>query len=80
MSEESFEEPIIELERRIEALSGVGGDETTRREREKLQDQLHRLRQTIFSGLTAWQTTLVARHPRRPHTLDYLRLLLDGFE
>ncbi len=78
--EDTFEEPIIELERRIEALSGVGGDETTRRERERLQEQLHSLRQTIFSRLTPWQTTLVARHPRRPYTLDYLRLLLDGFE
>ncbi len=76
--EDTFEEPIIELERRIEALSGVGSDETTRRERERLQEQLHSLRQTVFSRLTAWQTTLVARHPRRPYTLDYLRLLLDG--
>jgi acetyl-CoA carboxylase carboxyl transferase subunit alpha len=78
--EETFEEPIIELERRIEALSGVGDDETTRREREQLQEQLQSLRRTVFSRLTSWQTTLVARHPRRPYTLDYLRLLLDGFE
>ena len=78
--EETFEEPIIELERRIEALSGVGDDETTRREREQLQEQLQSLRRTVFSRLTPWQTTLVARHPRRPYTLDYLRLLLDGFE
>ncbi len=78
--EDTFEEPIIELERRIEALSGVGEDDSTRRERERLQEQLHSLRQTVYSQLTAWQTTLVARHPRRPYTLDYLRLLLDEFE
>jgi len=78
--EETFEEPITELERRIEALSGVGDDEATRRERERLQEELHSLRQTVFSRLTPWQTTLVARHPRRPYTLDYLRLMLDEFE
>ncbi len=78
--DDTFEEPIIELERQIEALSGVGDDDSTRRERERLQKQLHSLRQTVFSQLTPWQTTLVARHPRRPYTLDYLRLLLDGFE
>ena len=78
--EETFEEPIIELERRIEALSGVGDDDSTRREREELQEQLQSLRRTVFSRLTPWQTTLVARHPRRPYTLDYLGLLFDGFE
>ena len=78
--EDTFEEPIIELERRIEALSGVGDDDSTRREREQLQEQLVSLRQAVYSRLTPWQTTLVARHPRRPYTLDYLRLLLDGFE
>ncbi len=78
--EDTFEEPIIELERRIEALSGVGDDDSTRRERERLQEQLEALRQAVYSRLTPWQTTLVARHPRRPYTLDYLRLLLDGFE
>jgi acetyl-CoA carboxylase carboxyl transferase subunit alpha len=77
--EESFEEPILELERRIEALSGVGDDAGMREEREKLQEQLETLRRSIFSRLTSWQTTLVARHAKRPYTLDYIRLLVEGF-
>ena len=63
--EDTFEEPILELERRIEALSGVGDDTATQADREKLQGQLDALRGTIFSQLTPWQTTLVARHPKR---------------
>jgi acetyl-CoA carboxylase carboxyl transferase subunit alpha len=77
--EEGFEEPILELERRIEALSGVGDDVDTRDEREKLQERLESLRSSVFSSLTPWQTTLVARHAKRPYTLDYVRFLLEGF-
>ena len=78
--EDTFEDPIIDLERRIEALSGVGDDAASQSELEKLRKRLHSLRQTVFSSLTPWQTTLVARHPKRPYTLDYFRRLLDGFE
>jgi acetyl-CoA carboxylase carboxyl transferase subunit alpha len=78
--EHTFEDPIIDLERRIEALSGVGDDAASQSELEKLRKRLHSLRQTVFSSLTPWQTTLVARHPKRPYTLDYFRRLLDGFE
>ncbi len=78
--EDTFEDPIIDLERRIEALSGIGDDTASQSELEKLRKRLHSLRQTVFSSLTPWQTTLVARHPKRPYTLDYFRRLLDGFE
>jgi acetyl-CoA carboxylase carboxyl transferase subunit alpha len=78
--EDSFEEPILELERRIEALSGVGDDADTRDELARLQEQLESLRSSIYSRLTAWQTTLVARHPKRPYTLDYVRYLVEDFE
>src|SRR6185295_591395 len=76
--EESFEEPILELERRIESLSGVGG-QTSDAERQRLEQQLETLRRSIFSGLTPWQKTLVARHTKRPYTLDYAQSLLEGF-
>ena len=79
MDEEAFEEPILELERRIEALSGMGDDVGIRRQRERLQEELDRTRQRVFSSLTPWQKTMVARHPRRPYTLDYIRYLIDGF-
>jgi acetyl-CoA carboxylase carboxyl transferase subunit alpha len=76
---DGFEEPILELERRIEALSGVGDNADTRRELEQLRDQLESLRSRVFSSLTPWETTLVARHAKRPYTLDYVRLLIEDF-
>ena len=78
--EDGFEEPILELEHRIEALSGVGDDVDAHGERERLREQLDALRSRIFSSLTAWQTALVARHSRRPYTLDYVQLLIEEFE
>jgi acetyl-CoA carboxylase carboxyl transferase subunit alpha len=77
--EEAFEEPIIELERRIEALAGVGEEGDPPGERQKLEDRLDALRRSVFSRLTPWQTTLVARHAKRPYTLDYIRELIGGF-
>ena len=79
IEEDNFEEPILDLERRIEALSGVGDDSSTQRQREQLQQQLESLRTSIFSKLSAWQKTLVARHPKRPHTLNYVAHLVTDF-
>jgi acetyl-CoA carboxylase carboxyl transferase subunit alpha len=79
MDEDAFEEPILELERRVESLSGMGGDVATQRKREQLEVELHAERARVFAALTPWQKTLVARHPRRPFTLDYVRYLIDGF-
>ena len=79
MEEDHFEQPILDLERRIEALSGMGDDEGTRRQRGKLEDQLETVRREIFSGLSPWQKTLVARHARRPYTLDYIDALIEDF-
>lgn len=79
MDEDNFEDPILDLERRVEALSGIGDDVATQRKRELLERELQGLRTTIFSSLSPWQKTLVARHPRRPYTLDYVRFLVEGF-
>ena len=79
MDEDPFEEPILELERRVESLSGMGDDVATQRKREQLEVELHGMREQVFSSLTPWQKTLVARHPRRPFTLDYIRYLVEGF-
>lgn len=79
VEEDTFEEPIVDLERRIEALSGVGEDADTERQRAKLVGQLDTLRATVYSNLTPWQTALVARHSRRPYTLDYVAHLIEGF-
>jgi acetyl-CoA carboxylase carboxyl transferase subunit alpha len=77
--EDHFEDPIVDLERRIEALSGVGEDASTQRQREELQAQLESMRTSVFSSLSAWQKTLVARHPKRPYTLNYVRSLIEDF-
>jgi len=79
LDENAFEEPILDLERRIEALAGVGDDAAMERQREELQRQLEALRNRVFSSLSPWQKTLVARHPKRPHTLTYIKHLIEGF-
>jgi acetyl-CoA carboxylase carboxyl transferase subunit alpha len=79
VDEDAFEEPILELERRVESLSGMGDDLATQRKRAQIEAELSAARAKIFSSLTPWQKTLVARHPRRPFTLDYVRYLMEGF-
>ncbi|MGH9867620.1 MAG: acetyl-CoA carboxylase carboxyltransferase subunit alpha [Candidatus Polarisedimenticolia bacterium] len=78
-SEDSFEEPIVALERRIEELSAYPASRDTEAEIAKLQARLSQLRTEIFAQLSPWQKTLVARHPQRPYTLDYVRQLVDDF-
>jgi len=74
-----FEKPLLELENRILALRA--GDETaaTRTEIARLEGRLGKLQQKIYGNLTAWQRAQVARHPKRPHTLDLYQLLLEDF-
>jgi acetyl-CoA carboxylase carboxyl transferase subunit alpha len=73
-----FEQPLLELELRIAALVALD-DPARADEIAKLEDRLHRLRQRTYAGLTAWQRTQLARHPKRPHTRDWCKLLLDDF-
>jgi acetyl-CoA carboxylase carboxyl transferase subunit alpha len=79
LDEATFEEPIRDLERRIEALSGVGHDATTVKQRDELKQQLVELRERVFKSLTPWQKAMVARHPKRPYVLDYVAELIEGF-
>jgi len=77
--EDDFERPLRELEKKIEELSGVPGGEDRADEIERLDRRLQALRQEVYSHLTPWQRTLVARHPKRPYTLDYIGLLFTDF-
>ena len=74
-----FEQPLLELENRIAALAA--GDETftAREEIARLETRLVRLRQKTYAGLSAWQRTQLARHPRRPHARDLYQRLFDDF-
>ncbi|HKB06891.1 MAG TPA: acetyl-CoA carboxylase carboxyltransferase subunit alpha [Candidatus Polarisedimenticolia bacterium] len=77
--EDDFERPLRELEKKIEELSGVPGGEDRADEIERLDRRLQALRQEVYSHLTPWQRALVARHPKRPYTLDYIGLLFTDF-
>ena len=73
-----FEKPLVELETRIETLrqSATPDDDA---EVAKLEERLTRLQKRIFGRLTAWERVQLARHPRRPYTLDLIGLMLEDF-
>jgi len=77
-----FEQPIAELDAKIHELRFVGSDAeiNINDEIRKLQKRSKELTESIFSSLTAWQISQVARHPLRPYTLDYIKRLFTDFE
>lgn len=76
-----FEKPIEELEMNIEELKRFSDPKDTGASSEirKLEKKLRDLRAGIFSNLTPWQKAMIARHPDRPYTLDYISLLSKDF-
>jgi len=74
-----FEQPLLDLENRIAALQADENVSKAREEIAKLEERLSRLRQRTYAGLTAWQRTQLARHPKRPHTRDFIKLLFEDF-
>jgi acetyl-CoA carboxylase carboxyl transferase subunit alpha len=74
-----FEEPILKIKRQIEELSAMEAEPARQAEIAELQQQLTKLSVEIYSNLTPWQKTLVARHPQRPYTLDFIAPLFDEF-
>ncbi|PWT90243.1 MAG: acetyl-CoA carboxylase carboxyl transferase subunit alpha [Acidobacteria bacterium] len=79
MGNYNFEAPIVELLKEIEQLS-VYPDHPEAPERlAKMKDKLARFRREIYSNLSPWEITMVARHPQRPHTLDYVDRLFPDF-
>lgn len=76
-----FEKPIKELETKIEELKRLSDrkDMDISSAVKKLEKKAKELRTDIFSNLTPWQKTLLARHPDRPYTLDYINLLAEDF-
>jgi len=77
-----FEQPIAELEAKIEELRYVGDDTEINigDEISKLEEKSRSLTKTIFNKLDAWQTSKVARHPMRPYTLDYIDRIFTDFQ
>ncbi len=77
-----FEQPIAELEAKIEELRYVGGDTDVNigEEINRLKERCNELTSSIFSNLSAWQISRLARHPQRPYTLDYVERIIDDWE
>ena len=77
-----FEQPIAELEAKIEELGHITTDSKLNIEEEmgKLQAKSRQLTRSIFSNLTPWQITQLARHPQRPYALDYFAAVLTDFQ
>jgi len=74
-----FEQPLLELETRLATLQAQEDSPRLRDEIAKLEERLERQRQKTYASLTAWQRTQLARHPKRPHARDYIRVLFDDF-
>jgi acetyl-CoA carboxylase alpha subunit len=76
-----FEQPIAELQAKIDELRNVGSDNAI-----NLDEEIHRLQakmrqeiKSIFRNLTPWQISQLSRHPLRPYTLDYVEKIFDEF-
>jgi acetyl-CoA carboxylase carboxyl transferase subunit alpha len=78
----NFEQPIAELEARIDELRFVGDDAEINisDEIERLKKKKNSLIRSLFSNLSAWQVAQLARHPRRPYTLDYIGNCFEDFQ
>jgi len=76
-----FERPILELEAKIQELKQFAEVEKVDFSTEiaRLERKVARLQEEVFANLTPWQRTQIARHPNRPYTMDYIRLMLTDF-
>lgn len=76
-----FEKPILELENKIRELKNFTTEKKIDLSSEirRLEEKLERLKVETYSNLTAWQRVQIARHPQRPYTLDYIRMMMSEF-
>ncbi|MFW6346336.1 MAG: acetyl-CoA carboxylase carboxyl transferase subunit alpha [Halomonas sp.] len=77
-----FEQPIAELQAKIEELRLVGNDSQVNLSDEigRLEEKSRKLTESIFKDLTPWQVSQLSRHPQRPYTLDYLAHVFTDFD
>jgi acetyl-CoA carboxylase carboxyl transferase subunit alpha len=76
-----FEKPILELEKKIDELKKFTAQEGIDLTGEiiKLTERLDKLRKEVFENLTPWQRVQLSRHPNRPYTMDYVRMMMTDF-
>jgi acetyl-CoA carboxylase carboxyl transferase subunit alpha len=79
MAEADFEAPLVALQKRIDELAAWPGDSAKEQEARRLREELDAQRREVYAKLTPWQKTLVARHPSRPYTLDYIQVLFTDW-
>jgi acetyl-CoA carboxylase carboxyl transferase subunit alpha len=81
MSNGEFERPIVELRKKIEELKTFSQDKKVDLSSEvrRLEEKLSSLKKEIYSNLSPWQKIQIARHPKRPTTLDYIDLIMKDF-
>jgi acetyl-CoA carboxylase carboxyl transferase subunit alpha len=78
-SPESFDEPLVQLRRRIRELEGYPSGSGQEKELDRLRATLKRTTAEIYGSLNRWQRVQVARHPERPYTLDYIGYLMSDW-
>ncbi|MFC2133295.1 acetyl-CoA carboxylase carboxyltransferase subunit alpha [Bacteroidota bacterium] len=74
-----FEKPIVELENKIEEMRQLDDQLDIKEEILKLEQKVNKLKQQIYEGLTRWQRVQLARHPERPYSLDYIKMITTDF-
>ena len=81
MADLNFEKPIVDLEKQISELKSFAakGKIGLDGEIKALEKKLNELRQGVYQALTPWQRVQIARHPKRPYSLDYIRFMMTDF-
>lgn len=83
MSFLDFEKPIVELENKIQEVKRAAANSSKKVSMEpeikKLEQKLEKMKEDIYKNLSAWQRVQVARHPKRPYTLDYIHMMMTEF-
>jgi acetyl-CoA carboxylase carboxyl transferase subunit alpha len=79
LADADFDAPLVDLQKRIDELAAFPGDPAKEKELRHLREELDEKRREIYAELTPWQKTLVARHPNRPYTLDYIQALFTDW-
>ena len=78
-----FEQPIVDLQAKLDALTKTslpeGVEVDFQDEADQIRTKIEKTRNSIYSNLSSWQRVQLARHPRRPYTLDYIRNAFDDF-
>lgn len=76
-----FEKPIVELQNKLNEIKtfSEGQDIDVSKEIQRMEEKIEATRRKIYGNLTAWQKVQIARHPQRPYTRDYIRLLFPSF-